>query len=376
MNYQMITDSQGLATVCEAAAQVPAVMLDTEFVRTRTLYPQLGLIQLFDGQTLSLIDPLSIEDMSPLWQLLVNPQVIKVLHACSEDLEVFLRAGGVLPAPMYDTQVMAAFLGHGLSTGFAKLVEEYLGVTLDKGESRTDWLARPLTDKQLNYAAADVHYLWPLYHTLAEKLAQTPWQQAMIEECERLVAKKNKVIRPELAYLDIKGAWQLKPYQLAVLQKLAQWRLEQAQKRDLALNFVVKEAQLLDLARDMPMNQAQLESLALDPFVLRRYSQILLRLIRQGKAVSPDAQPEALKRLVDEPAYKAVLKSFKPEIEKLSQQTGLASEFIASKKQIHQVLKWVWWYDCDEAKRPDMLKSWRGLLLNSVVQRIFPQIKL
>lgn len=138
VNYQIITKNKDLEQVCAQARDADVVMLDTEFVRIRTFYPQLGLIQLFDGKHLSLIDPTELTDMTSFIELLKDASVLKVLHACGEDLEVFQNAFGCTPFPMVDTQLMAAFLGHGLSTGFATLVEEYLGVALDKSESRTE----------------------------------------------------------------------------------------------------------------------------------------------------------------------------------------------------------------------------------------------
>ncbi|VTT26362.1 ribonuclease D [Klebsiella pneumoniae] len=143
----MITTNEALAEVCLRARQVPALALDTEFVRTRTYYPRLGLIQLFDGETISLIDPLPITDWTPFRDLLVDAQCIKFLHAGSEDLEVFHHEFGVLPQPMIDTQILAAFSGRPLSCGFATIVESFTGIALDKSESRTDWIARPLTRK-------------------------------------------------------------------------------------------------------------------------------------------------------------------------------------------------------------------------------------
>lgn len=228
VNYQIITQSSQLEEVCQSARNVDVVMLDTEFVRTRTYYPQLGLIQLYDGDNLSLIDPTVIEDMTAFVELLKDTSVLKVLHACGEDLEVFHNSFGCLPYPMVDTQLMAAFLGHGLSTGFAALVENYLGVELDKSESRTDWLARPLSDKQLEYAAADVYYLQPLYEQLFEKITQAGWWEAAQQESDLAASKRIKTVNQEMAYLDVKGAWQLKPSELAILKPLATWRLKEA----------------------------------------------------------------------------------------------------------------------------------------------------
>ncbi len=149
LNYQMITTNDELASLCDVTRDAPAIALDTEFVRTRTYYPQLGLIQMYDGKHVSLIDPLGITDWAPMRELLLNTAITKYLHAGSEDLEVFLNTFGIMPEPLIDTQILAAFAGRPLSWGFAAMVEEYTGLVIDKSESRTDWLAR---DSLLNPA--------------------------------------------------------------------------------------------------------------------------------------------------------------------------------------------------------------------------------
>ncbi|RIC42311.1 ribonuclease D, partial [Escherichia coli] len=221
MNYQMITTDDALASLCEAVRAFPAIALDTEFVRTRTYYPQLGLIQLFDGEHLALIDPLGITDWSPLKAILRDPSITKFLHAGSEDLEVFLNVFGELPQPLIDTQILAAFCGRPMSWGFASMVEEYSGVTLDKSESRTDWLARPLTERQCEYAAADVWYLLPITAKLMVETEASGWLPAALDECRLMQMRRQEVVAPEDAWRDITNAWQLRTRQLACLQLLA-----------------------------------------------------------------------------------------------------------------------------------------------------------
>lgn len=187
----MITTDNGLRAVCEAASTASAVALDTEFVRTRTYYPQLGLLQLFDGQQVSLIDPLTINDWAPMRDLLLNEDVTKYLHAGSEDLEVFLNAFNLMPQPLIDTQITAAFCGRPMSGGFASMVEEYSGVALDKSESRTDWLARPLTERQCEYAAADVWYLLPIASQLMAETDRAGWLPAALDEVPRDAASSG-----------------------------------------------------------------------------------------------------------------------------------------------------------------------------------------
>ncbi|MBY3787137.1 ribonuclease D [Photobacterium carnosum] len=365
MNFEIVTTTEQLRLRCELARQHTAVMLDTEFVRTRTLYPRLGLIQMFDGEYLSLIDPLNVEDMEPLWALLRDQSVIKVLHACGEDLEVFLHHAGCLPVPMLDTQIMAAFLGHGISTGFGALVKEYVGVELDKGEARTNWLARPLTDKQLDYAAADVHYLKPLYETLLAKVEAAGYMEALQQECNAIMLRRTRVLDPNKAYLDIKNAWQLTPKQLAILQQLAAWRVREARKRDIALNFIVKELHLWKLAHLEIKSRTVMEKEGFEPMEIQRHCNRLLKMVHDCDAIDSKNYPQKIERLVDFPGYKQMVKRLKDVVTDVELKTGLAPEFLASKKQIHQLLSWAWKHQRADEKRPEMLKNWRKPLFEA-----------
>nr|WP_275658774.1 ribonuclease D [Vibrio brasiliensis] len=370
VKYQIITESSQLETVCQSAREFDVVMLDTEFVRTRTYYPQLGLIQLYDGQTLSLIDPTVIDDMTAFVHLLQDTSVLKVLHACGEDLEVFQNSFGCLPYPMVDTQLMAAFLGHGLSTGFAALVNEYLNVELDKSESRTDWLARPLTDKQLEYAAADVYYLLPLYEQLFENITQAGWWQAAQQESDLIASKRIKTVNPECAYLDVKGAWQLKPKELAILKPLATWRLKEALKRDLALNFIFKENDLLTVARLGIQNRKRMEQEGMDLRSVQRHSARIISIVKAAQMTPEEEYPQKIERLMDMPGYKQKFKVLKDEVKRASQTSGLATEFLASKKQLNQLISWVWKKDRDPASLPDVMQSWRLELFGEKLNKL------
>lgn len=354
--YRWIENDQQLAEVCNNASQATAIALDTEFVRIRSYYPKLGLIQLFDGIQVSLIDPNCIDDFSPFIALLANPNVTKVLHACSEDLEVFAHQFKQLPTPMADTQVIAGFLGLGTSIGFAKLVEHYLGIILDKSASRTDWLARPLTEVQIQYAAADVWYLLPVYQKMQSDLATNRWKHAIVEECERLLVKHSRVEDPNKAYKYISNAWRLEPAQLAVLQGLAKWRIEEAMKRDLALNFVVKEQSLYEIAKQQPKHTSQLLEF-MHPNEVRFHGKKLLWLVEQGKAISPENYPSIVTRLVDEKGYKHSLKAMQQKLLEI-QPLDLAPELLASKRQLNQLFKWHIQGQNNE-KMPELLTGWR-----------------
>ncbi|CAI1110083.1 Ribonuclease D [Serratia fonticola] len=369
LNYQLITTDAGLQQVCEQARNYAQVALDTEFVRTRTYYPQLGLIQLYDGEQLSLIDPLPIKQWQPFIDLLADAAVVKFLHAGSEDLEVFLNAFKTLPTPMVDTQILAAFSGHTLSCGFAKLVTEYMQVDLDKSESRTDWLARPLTERQCVYAAADVFYLLPMAKQLVQETEEAGWTAAADNECRLLCQRRSEALAPELAYREITNAWQLRPRQLACLQKLAEWRLRQARERDLAVNFVVREENLWAVARYMPGSLGELEALGLSGPEIRYHGKTLVALVAEANALEESALPAPLSNLVDHPGYKKVFKEIKAAITLVSEQSGLSVELLASRRQINQLLNWHWKLKESESQ-PELISGWRGELLAAPLQAI------
>ncbi|MDD0824833.1 ribonuclease D [Mannheimia sp. AT1] len=356
ISYQWINTNSQLSTICEEARKAKVVALDTEFIRTRTYYPILGLIQLFDGKQVSLIDPCAITDFAPFIALLADPDTTKVLHACSEDLEVFEHQFNQLPQPMLDTQIMAGFAGVGTSIGFAKLVLHYLDIELDKGASRTDWLARPLSEEQLQYAAADVCFLLPIYEELAKALENSRWEKAVNEECEALLGKRKIIEDKNKAYKNITNAWRLNTQELAILQLLAKWRIEEAQKRNLALNFVVKEASLWQIAKIQPKHTSQLLEF-MHPNEVRIHGKKILWLVEQGKAVEPDAQPAPIIRLVDEQGYKYNLQAMLQKLDEI-RPLDLATELLASRRQLNQLFKW--FIDGQpQEKLPELLIGWR-----------------
>ncbi|APG18523.1 ribonuclease D [Kosakonia radicincitans] len=358
----MITTNDGLATLCEAASAFPAIALDTEFVRTRTYYPQLGLIQLFDGEHTALIDPLTITEWAPFRDLLINTQVIKYLHAGSEDLEVFLNAFGVHPQPMIDTQILAAFCGRPLSWGFAAMVEEFTGLTIDKSESRTDWLARPLTERQCDYAAADVWYLLPIADKLMAETRAAGRLEAALDECRLMMQRRQEVLAPEEAWREIGNAWQLRTRQLACLRLLADWRLRKARERDLAVNFVVREENLWAVARYMPSSMGELDSIGLSGSEIRYHGKTLLALVAQAQALPEEELPEPLLNLMDMPGYRKAFKAIKALVQTISESHNISVELMASRRQINQLLNWHWKLK-PQNTLPELISGWRRELM-------------
>ena len=359
-HFTVITDNTSLLEICNLAQQQSAIALDTEFMRVSTYFPKLGLIQLYDGERVSLIDPLAITDFSPFVALLSNPKVLKILHSCSEDLLVFLQEFDQLPRPMIDTQIMARFLGLGTSAGLAKLAQQYLNIEIDKGATRTNWIKRPLSDIQLQYAAGDVWYLLPLYHILEKELAKTPWEQAVRDDCELVLAKTHKLQErdSEKAYLDIPNAWKLNPLELSRLRILAQWRQNVAIERDLALSYIVKSDNLWKVAKNNPRNTSEMLEMGLTENEVRVRGKKILQLLAQARRVSSNDYPKPIERISEDPRYKKTIRLLQEKVNSLTPE-GLTPEIVASKRTLEELIKWVWKYDCSQGKLPELLIGWR-----------------
>ena len=359
-HFTVITDNTSLLEICNLAQQQSAVALDTEFMRVSTYFPKLGLIQLYDGERVSLIDPLAITDFSPFVALLSNSKVLKILHSCSEDLLVFLQEFDQLPHPMIDTQIMARFIGLGTSAGLAKLAQQYLNVEIDKGATRTNWIKRPLSDIQLQYAAGDVWYLLPLYHILEKELAKTPWEQAVRDDCELALSKTHKLQErdSEKAYLDIPNAWKLNPLELSRLRILAQWRQNVGIERDLALSYIVKSDNLWKVAKNNPCNTSEMLEMGLTENEVRVRGKKILQLLAQARRISSNDYPKPIERISEDPRYKKTIRLLQEKVNSLTPE-GLTPEIVASKRTLEELIKWVWKYDCSQDKLPELLIGWR-----------------
>jgi ribonuclease D len=339
LNKTYIEDHASLVELCQKLAQADILAIDTEFVRTRTLYPKLGLIQVNDGVNLALIDPVAINDLSPFWQLLTDEKICKVLHACSEDLEVFLTAANCRPVNLIDSQIMMAFLGHGLSMGYDAMVNHYLDIEVDKSESRTDWMKRPLTAKQLDYAQADVDYLFQLYPRIHDELEQKGWLNAAREESELLIERKFTPIDESKLYKNIKLSWKLSPKQLYLLQHLASWRFQQAKKRDMPIGFIAKDHTLFALAVHNPDNVGSMTNLeGVEMLDVRHKGKAMLSVLQRAEQEDNGVYPEKIVRLDEYPGYKQIFKKVKSFITEQAENAELLPENLASKKQINQFL--------------------------------------
>jgi ribonuclease D len=377
MNYQIVKTEKDLQEFCAQASQADAIAVDTEFVRTRTLYPRLGLIQIYDGVSLVLIDPLAIADLKPLVDLLANEKVVKVLHSCSEDLETFWHSLKVIPTPIFDSQFAACLLNMGATLGYANLVEVMLDEKLDKGESRTDWIARPLSEQQCQYAANDVFYLLNLYPTLRDGVIELNRLEWIYQEMAQLAVKKATELPAELAYLGMKNNWKLSSVSLYTLVKLAAWRIQQARQRDIALNFVVRESNLVEVARTLPSSRNELFSIdGMTPQEIRVNGDALITLVAQCRNATVEQYPPRVERLIEHSSFKKVSTAIRALCQEVADSLNVPVEILGSKKQVSQLLKWLW-FDLDEGRlmgiRPDLIRGWRAPLLQKGIELIVQQ---
>lgn len=353
---QWIRDDASLAQQCREWRTQPYLALDTEFMRVDTFYPAAGLVQVGDGRQEWLIDPLLIQDWSPFAELLEDERVVKVLHACSEDLEVFLRLTGSLPVPLFDTQLAAAYLGMAHSMGYSKLVKEVLDIDLPKDETRSDWLQRPLTEMQMRYAADDVQHLAQVYLALDARLSEEK-RAWLLEDGAELVANLCRESDPREAYREVKLGWRLRPQQLAVLRELCGWREEQARLRNRPRNHVLRERTLWPLARLLPKNKTDLAAIEdMHPRTVRQDGDFLIELIAQASRLPQSEWPEALPEPLP-PEVTPLLKSLRAIGQREAETLGMAPELMLRKKILEALLKSG--YPDGPYELPDSLRGWR-----------------
>ncbi|GAB3271974.1 ribonuclease D [Parahaliea aestuarii] len=291
--WQLIEDSRTLEQVLADSAGADAVAVDTEFMRRNTFYPQVALLQLCFGDTAWLIDPLAIDDLGAIIDLMEDRSVVKVLHSPSEDLEVFSQWLGVLPEPLFDTQRAAALLDRGFGIGYRGLVESVCGVDLPKDETRSDWLQRPLSEAQCQYAAQDVLYLLAVYHELHQACAAAGKLDWVLADGGDAVAAH--LAGPEPYYLRIKNAWKLNARQLGALAAISEWRERTARERDKPRSWIIADADCLQIARTLPETREQLRAaVELPPAAQRRYVDEVLEVLAAQRELPDEAMPAVL----------------------------------------------------------------------------------
>ncbi len=344
----------------------PAVGLDTEFIRERTFFPRLGLIQVADSSGCYLVDMVAIRDSSPLAAVVSSPAVTKVFHSPSEDLEIFHHAFGLAPERMFDCQVAATLCGLGGSLGYVHLVSGLFGIELAKGAQRSNWLRRPLSEEQVLYAGLDVAYLLPAHELLQAKLVDLGREAWAEEEFGRMLVAATARLAPEWSYGRLRRPG-MSRRQLAALRALCEWREARARGRDLPRGFVLKDQTIIDLARRLPSSGQDLASVKeLGTGQARRYGPTLLELVR-GAATLPESElPQRLDRSGGR-SSSHLAEGLRKLVARVAGELDLPAEVLVPRRTLEawaaESLErggWVW---------PGEIEGWRRLVLEPEVER-------
>ena len=355
---RLIATSEALEAVAGSIAGQPTVGLDTEFVRTRTYYARLGLIQIADTSGVWLVDAVELPSLGAIAGVLADPGVERVLHSCGEDLGAFLHQFGALPPSIFDTQIAAALVGLGFSLSYQALVEQVLGVRLDKEETRSDWTARPLSDAQLEYAARDVAHLLPLHEDLLARLRSRGRESWAREEFARLLDPARYEVEPAEAFRRVKGAGGLDRRGLATLMILSEWREEEARRNDVARPFVVRDETLLEIARRRPRRPNELpEVLTLPPRERRRYGQALLDAVDRAARLPEHDLPRQTPRAPRIERATELVRGLQALVADRAKELGVAPEVLAHKRALERLVREVAGNGSREL--PPELEGWR-----------------
>lgn len=255
----LITTDEQLAEFVERASHSEVLAVDTEFMREKTYYPQLCLVQLGTDDEQAVVDAFAVTDPEPLARIFSNRDIVKVFHSCSQDMEVLLRYCGVLPNPLFDTQVAAAYLGERNQIGLGALVDQMMHVSLPKAESLTDWTRRPLDEAQISYAVDDVRYLPQIWRIMARRLEERGRTEWVSSEFERLCDPETYAHDPERAYLHVKRVSSLSRRQLAVAREVAAWRERLASGTNRPKKWILSDELLVEVAKRCPTTPAALQ---------------------------------------------------------------------------------------------------------------------
>lgn len=338
--YAFIDQAAALIDACGELRRHDWLALDTEFIREKTFYPKLCLIQVATPDLqLFCIDPLAL-DIDPLLEVFYDPGITKVLHAARQDLEIFHQLRGSLPAPVFDTQLAAPLLGYPEQTGYANLVRERLGVELPKGHSRTDWAQRPLSADQLRYAADDVYHLARLYPALRAALAEQGRLDWLTPDFDLLLDPETYIVHPEAAWQRIREATRLKGASLAILQDLAAWREERAQREDRPRKWILPDDTLATLARLKPKRRVELErARGLNPGLIRQHGDELIERIQAARTREPLPLPAFTRLPPLAPAEEAALDLLQGVLRLIATDNGINPGVLGGRKDLEKLLR-------------------------------------
>lgn len=362
-NVRWLKSTEALDQWLQGLAPGTPIALDTEFERVSTFFPIPGLVQLGAAGDFWLVDPHVAESSEVFRTILTDPRWPKLLYAMSEDMELFRHWLGLTPTGVLDLQIGAGLAGAGFSVGYAKLVERLFGEPLDKSETRSDWVSRPLSPQQEKYALDDIRFLHGLYDWVMTRLKERNLEAALAEESERFARDAAAQENPDQHYLRLRGGWTLSAEQQSVLQRLVAWRERECYKVDRPRNRVLSDALLIAIAERLPATLHELNDIQGVPRgIVARYGEHLLALVRAGLAPdNPELEPIPRPLTRDQ---QALYKQVKGYFRKTAELHDIPIEILAPRKRIEKVLTQ------GSLAENEFFKGWRGRLLEPVAPRI------
>ncbi len=356
----LITSSDELAAACRRFARHSFVAVDTEFLRETTFWPVLCVVQVASDVEALAIDALAEGiDLSPLFALMADENVVKVFHAARQDVEIFWKLAGVVPKPMFDTQVAAMVCGHGDQVSYSELVNSICHVAIDKSSRFTDWSRRPLAQAQIDYAIADVTHLRDIYRALLEKLNKSGRLSWLEDEMKILTSASTYEQHPENAWERLKNRAR-KPRDLAVLMELAAWREKEAQTRDVPRARVLKDDALVEIALAAPQSAEALANLRACPRGMERAraGAEILRAVEQGLARDLKTLPKIERDKRAPPGSAATVELLKVLLRQVCDQSGVAGKMIATVDDLEMIA-------ADDRADVAALQGWRRKLFGA-----------
>ena len=356
----VITTTAELQAACARMARHPYVTVDTEFHRETTFWPILCLVQLAGDDEALAIDALAPEiDLKPLFALMADPHVLKVFHAARQDVEIFWKLAGVVPSPMFDTQVAAMVCGYGEQVSYSELVQSICHTPVDKSSRFTDWVRRPLAKAQIDYAIGDVTHLRVIYRALLEKLNKSGRLSWLEDEMKILTSASTYEQHPENAWERLKNRAR-KPRDLAVLIELAAWREKEAQSRDVPRSRVLKDDILVEIALAAPRSAEALANLRAFPRGMERAraGAEILSAVEQGLARDPKSLPRIEKDRRGPPGSAATVELLKVLLRQVCDQSGVAGKMIATVDDLEMIA-------ADDRADVPALHGWRRHLFGA-----------
>lgn len=364
----MITTSEALQEVVERARAADVVALDTEFVWERTYYPRLGVVQVgLNEEEVYLIDAVALVDMEPLGALLADADVVKILHDAVQDLTILRRATGAAPLNIFDSQRASGFVGLGASISLQDLVGEATGITLAKGETRTNWCKRPLSEKQIAYAEDDVRHMPALYAWLLDKAGAAEREGWMEEEMRRYddpLLYDEPDPRAQFERVKARGVGALSDAQRAVLRELAAWREEEARSSDRTRRTILADDALVEIAKRLPERTQQLSKRIMGERERALYGEAIIEAVERGLAVPAIERPRSPRRRPDEERITARVQVVHAGIAGRCTREGIDPRIVATRAEIRSLV--VAGDDISDHDHP-ILSGWRRACIGNDV---------